>query len=45
MKYLPFLALLCCTAGCGLFGSSEPEHRIRRPPEAEARRTRSSSTT
>ncbi|HLY10827.1 MAG TPA: hypothetical protein VKW04_16110 [Planctomycetota bacterium] len=23
MKYLPFLALLCCTAGCGLFGSSD----------------------
>src|SRR6185436_134240 len=27
MKYLPILALLCCTAGCGLFGSSDPEPR------------------
>jgi len=32
MKYLPILALLCCTAGCGLFGSSEePESRPAAP--------------
>lgn len=36
MKYLPFLALLCCTAGCGLFGSSEPESKAPADPrEAE----------
>lgn len=23
MKYLPILALLCCTAGCGIFGGSD----------------------
>jgi len=42
MKYLPFLALLCCTAGCGLFGSSEPEHKAAADPrEAERAETRS----
>ena len=33
MKYLPFLALLCCTAGCGLFGSSEPENKSSAPAD------------
>src|SRR5437868_7069211 len=42
MKYLPFLALLCCTAGCGLFGSSEPERKAPADPrEAERAETRS----
>ncbi|HEV3029507.1 MAG TPA: hypothetical protein VG457_18150, partial [Planctomycetota bacterium] len=44
MKYLPFLALLCCTAGCGLFGSSEPENKSAAPAdprEAERAETRS----
>jgi len=43
MKYLPFLALLCCTAGCGLFGSSEPEKKSSAPAdprEAERAETR-----
>lgn len=38
MKYLPILVLLCCTAGCGLFGgdSSEPERAVAADPkEAE----------
>jgi len=36
MKYLPILALLCCTAGCGIFGSSDPEPRAAADPrEAE----------
>ncbi len=42
MKYLPFLALLCCTAGCGLFGSSEPEARKATDP-AEAKRAETRS--
>src|SRR3954462_11178054 len=37
MKYIPFLVLLCCTAGCGLFGSSEPEGQKPADP-AEAKR-------
>src|SRR5258708_12171195 len=42
MKYLPILALLCCTAGCGLFGSSEPDHNAAADPrEAERAETRS----
>jgi len=42
MKYLPILALLCCTAGCGLFGSSEPERKAPADPrEAERAETRS----
>ncbi|MBV8878562.1 MAG: hypothetical protein JO332_01235 [Planctomycetaceae bacterium] len=38
MKYLPFLALLCCTAGCGLFGSSEPEKKSAPADSREAER-------
>src|SRR4051812_30806843 len=42
MKYLPILALLLCTAGCGLFGSSEPEHKAAVDPrEAERAETKS----
>jgi hypothetical protein len=44
MKYLPILALLLCTAGCGLFGgSSEPERKAAPadPREAERAETRS----
>jgi hypothetical protein len=41
MKYLPILALLCCTAGCGLFGSSDSEPRAADPAEAERAETRS----
>ncbi|SRR5579859_225046 len=43
MKYLPILALLCSTAGCGLFGSSEPEAKAAPadPREAERAETRS----
>ncbi len=43
MKYLPILALLLCTAGCGLFGSSEPESKAAAadPREAERAETRS----
>jgi len=42
MKYLPILALLCCTAGCGLFGSSDPEPRAAADPrEAERAEVRS----
>lgn len=43
MKYLPFLALLLCTAGCGLFGggSSEPEHKAEDPAAAKRAETKS----
>ncbi len=43
MKYLPILVLLLCTAGCGLFGSSEPERKAAPadPREAERAETRS----
>jgi len=41
MKYLPFLALLCCTAGCGLFGgSSEPEQKAEDPAAAKRAETK-----
>lgn len=41
MKYLPFLALLLCTAGCGLFGgSSEPEHKAEDPAAAKRAETK-----
>lgn len=37
MKYLPFLAILCCVAGCGLFGSSDSEPApSEKKPAAEA---------
>jgi hypothetical protein len=38
MKYLPILALLCCTAGCGIFGGSDDDSSAssRKPAAAPA---------
>jgi len=45
MKYLPFAAILICTAGCGIFGSSDPEPKKAAagadPRDAERAETRS----
>jgi hypothetical protein len=32
MKYLPLVALLCCTAGCGIFGGSDDSSSSSRKP-------------